>query len=306
MRTEAVTFPSGGSKLAAALYKPEGPGPFPVVVMAGGWCYVKELAQPGYAREFVKHGLAALIFDYANFGASEGEPRQHIDPWQQIENYRDAISYVETRDDVISDRVGVWGISYSGGHVIILAAIDPRIRCAVSNVPVVNGYNAMRLTHGSLRFRELSQLIADDRRKRFQTGEWGYLPMSSETPYDELSTWPLPEVYPPFVAWKSTEAPNHEHRSTIASVDHLLAYDVEPYARRIVNVPTLMTVAEGDDITQWSEEQAVFNLIPNPDKRFSVLADTSHMRLYSDKSSLQVAAEQHREWFVSHLITPFE
>ncbi|MHC1563691.1 hypothetical protein ACR9E3_32485, partial [Actinomycetospora sp. C-140] len=162
----------------------------------------------------------------------------------------------------------------------------------------MNGLNAMRLTHGTARFRELSVLVLEDRRKRAQTGEFGYLPMSSETPQLELTTWPLPEVSPPFARWKATDAPNHEHRSTIASVDHLLAYDVEPYVKRIVNVPTMMSVAEGDDITQWTEEQEMFNLIPNPVKRFVVLSDTTHMKLYSDKSRLQIAAEHHRSWFV--------
>ncbi|MHC1563690.1 alpha/beta hydrolase, partial [Actinomycetospora sp. C-140] len=122
MRSESVRFTSGGNTLAADLYLPEGPGPFPVVVMAGGWCYVKELAQPDYAREFVAHGLAALIFDYENLGESQGAPRQHIDPWRQIENYRDAITYVESRSELDRERVGVWGISYSGGHVLILSA----------------------------------------------------------------------------------------------------------------------------------------------------------------------------------------
>jgi len=303
MKPEAVSFKSGGLKLAGDFYKPEGKGPFPVAVMAGGWCYVKELAQPLYAQEFVRNGMAALVFDYANMGESEGQPRQHINPWQQIENYRDAISYVETRDDVDANRIGVWGISYSGGHVLILAATDPRVRCAVSNVAVVNGLDSMRRTHGAIRFRDLEETILKDRRERFKTGEYGYLAMSTRNPQSEISTWPLAEVTGPFEDYKATTSPNHEHRSTIASVGHLLDYNVEPFVRRIINVPVMMTIAENDDITLWDQEQAAFNLIPNPTKKLVVFPSTSHMTLYSDKSRLQIAAETHRSWFVDHLVT---
>ena len=83
-----VEFQSEGETVRGDLYLPEGDGPFPVIVMAGGWCYVKELRQPDYAKRFVEKGMAALIFDYRRFGASAGEPRQHLDPWDQIADYR--------------------------------------------------------------------------------------------------------------------------------------------------------------------------------------------------------------------------
>ena len=139
MRSTEVEFRSDGVTVRGDLLLPDGDGPHPVVVMAGGWCYVKELRQPQYAQEFVERGFAALIFDYRTIGASDGEPRQHLDPWAQIEDYRNAISYLETRPDIDADRIGVWGISYSGGHVLILGAIDPRVKVIVSNVPVIDG-----------------------------------------------------------------------------------------------------------------------------------------------------------------------
>jgi len=159
--------------------------------------------------------------------------------------------------------------------------------------------------HGSLRFRELNDLILDDRRARFSTGKYGYLPMSSETPADELTTWPFPEVTSAFVKLKETEAPNHEHRNTIASVENLLGYDASLYAPRILNIPTLMTVAERDDITMWDDEIRAFNSIGTAKKRLFVFDDTSHMTLYSNKSRLQIAAEQGCGWLVDHLVAPF-
>jgi len=106
MSVREVEFDSCGTRIRADLMLPEGEGPFPVVVMAGGWCYVKELRQPQYAEEFVKRGFAALIFDYRHMGASDGEPRQHIDPWAQVEDYQNAVTWVENQPELDSSRIG--------------------------------------------------------------------------------------------------------------------------------------------------------------------------------------------------------
>ena len=300
-----VEFKSNGITLKAHLYMPEGDGPFPIVIMAGGWCYVKELVQPEYAKVFASSGIAALVFDYRNFGDSAGQPRQHLDPWEQIEDYRNAISFAETLPKVRKDRIGIWGISYSGGHVLVVGAIDPRVNCIVSNIPVVDGYLTMKQVHSALAFRDLQDLILADRRSRQASGTYGYMPMSTENPAKELTTWPFPEVTSAFLKFKAGPAPNHEHRNTIASTELLMNYDVTPYLGRILNTPTLMSVAEGDDITLWEKEIEVFNRIATPKKELFVCEDTSHMTLYSNMSRLEILARKGRDFLVQNLITRF-
>ena len=305
MRREDIEFKSQGTTIRGHLYLPEGPGPHPAVVMAGGWCYVKELVQPEYAKVFAGAGVAALVFDYRGFGESAGEPRQHIDPWAQIEDYKNAISWVETREDLDSERIGIWGISYSGGHVLIVAATDPRVRCVVSNIPVVDGWLTMQQVHGALGFRELEARILEDRRKRLAGGELGTLPMSTAEPARELATWPFPEVTSAFLQLKETVAPLHEHWNTVASVELLMSYDVRPFLRRILSTPVLMSVAERDDITLWEAETEVFNRIATPEKRLFLCRDTSHMTLYSNRSRLEILAEQGRRFLVEQLVAPY-
>ena len=51
-----------------------------------------------------------------------------------------------TLPEVDADRIGVWGSSYSGGHVLVLGAIDRRVKCVVWQVPLISGYrNARRM-----------------------------------------------------------------------------------------------------------------------------------------------------------------
>lgn len=298
-----VEFLSEGTKVKGMFLTPDsGVGPFPTVVMAGGWCYVKELVQPSYAEVINRAGIAALIIDYRRLGESEGEPRQHINPWDQIEDYRNAISHAETMDQVDENRIGVWGISYSGGHVLIVGATDPRVKTVVSNIPVVSGWDNMKRVHGSLNFRRLQELIAADRTARFEGKPSEYIPMSSMTPNDEQTTWPFPEVYEVFMQLKETEAPNHEHRNTIHSVELLQGYSVFPFLERILDTPTMMIVAEGDDITSWDREIQAYNEIPTSIKELVILPHTSHMTLYSNKSRLEIAAEAAARWMTTYLV----
>ena len=147
-----VDFQGDGPRLRGWLYTPDtGDGPFPTVVMAHGFSAVKEMYLDRFAEVFARAGLAALVFDHRNFGASDGEPRQEIDPWAQVRDYRDAITYAHTRPEVDRERIGVWGSSYSGGHVLVVAAIDRRVRCAVAQVPLVSGYhNILRLVRADM------------------------------------------------------------------------------------------------------------------------------------------------------------
>src|SRR3954471_21549110 len=106
-----VEFDAEGVTLRAWLYLPDGAtGPVPAIVMAHGFSAVKEMYLDAYAEVFAGAGLNALVFDNRNFGASDGEPRQEIDPWAQVRDYRHAITYTGTLSES-DDRIGVWGSS---------------------------------------------------------------------------------------------------------------------------------------------------------------------------------------------------
>src|SRR6266404_5982640 len=108
-----VEFQSEGKTCRAWFYQAEGGGRRPTVVLAGGWCYVREIVMPTYAQAFATAGINALVFDYRNLGVSEGDDRQHLDPCAQIRDYTNAISFLESHPAVDPHRIGVWGISYS-------------------------------------------------------------------------------------------------------------------------------------------------------------------------------------------------
>lgn len=299
-----VEFQSEGTLVRATLILPEGAkGPVPAVVMGGGWCYVKEIVMPHYAKAIVAAGAAVLMFDYRHSGASEGEPRQLIDPARQIEDFKNAVTFVSSLPEIDSDNVGVWGISYAGGHVLAVGASDPRVKCVISNIPVVDGWENMRRVHGSTRFNDLQKMIMEDRVARTRAGNaGGRMPMSSLKPTEELSTWPFSLIHEVFHDIKRKEAPLHEHWSTISSTEMLLSYNIFPYAERIYNTPVMMVVAEGDEITLWDMEIKAFNAIPSPQKELVVIPHVSHMSLYSQQTHLQIAGAAAARFVRKHLV----
>lgn len=131
-------------------YKPKDTGSqsLPCLVMAHGFSAVKEMDLDKFAEHFVdKLAISCLVYDNRGFGASDtrdGQPRQEILPYEQISDYSDAITYAQMRPDVDADKIGVWGSSYSGGHVLQVGAADRRAKVVLSQVPLVNGLENFR------------------------------------------------------------------------------------------------------------------------------------------------------------------
>jgi pimeloyl-ACP methyl ester carboxylesterase len=158
---EDVRIPSHGEALAAYFYQPKPPhGDLPCVVMAHGFSATRDDGLPAYAEVFRDAGFTVILFDYRHFGASTGEPRQLLDIGRQHDDYRAVVAWARQLDGIDPDRIVLWGSSFSGGHVLAVAADDPRIAAVVSQAPFTDAIpalmhvplkNAVRLTVAGLR-----------------------------------------------------------------------------------------------------------------------------------------------------------
>ena len=139
MTRSDVTIQSDGAACAAWLYEPEGEGPHPMVVMAHGFSATRDQRLDVYAERFCAAGIGVLLFDYRHFGASGGEPRQLLDIKRQHADFRAVVAHARTIAWVDPARVGLFGSSFSGGHVIAVAAADERIAAVVAQCPFTDG-----------------------------------------------------------------------------------------------------------------------------------------------------------------------
>lgn len=136
-RTEVV-FTSGGESCSAWYFAADG-ARRPVVVMAHGFGGTKDSGLEPFALRFAEAGFDVFAFDYRGFGASEGQPRQSLSVRRQIDDYHAAIHAARQLDGVDPDRVALWGASFSGGHVVRVAAERADVAAVIALTPLTSG-----------------------------------------------------------------------------------------------------------------------------------------------------------------------
>lgn len=136
-----VHFPTGDGRCHAWLYLPatDGETPPPVIVMAHGLGAVKALRLDAFAQRFQAEGYACLVFDYRNFGDSEGEPRELLSIRRQRQDWHAAVAFARAQPEIDGQRVVLWGTSFAGGHAITTAAEAPGVVATVAQCPFTDG-----------------------------------------------------------------------------------------------------------------------------------------------------------------------
>jgi len=293
-----TTFLSCGVKLAGLLYTPTNipKGGAPAIVMAHGFSALKEMGLPYVATQFQLAGFVVLLFDYRCQGESEGEPRGKVHWQEQVEDYKNAISYACTMEGVNSNKIGIFGTSYSGAHVIQVGAYDSRVKVVVSQVPGVDLYELFRRFLTPDGFQGLFAVFAADRKTRFtEKKESGRLPVVSTTG---------PAVLPDIASYNFfTEArktsPGWCETTTIESVEIGAEYNVASIIHRVSPRPLLMIVAGNDNVTVTDLELEAFSKSREP-KKLVLLPGASHFDVYSGEMQKR-ATEEAVAWFKTHL-----
>ena len=243
-RREDVLIGSHGEQLAAYFYRPDADGPVPCVVMAHGFSATRDDGLPAYAEAFADAGFAVVLFDYRHFGRSTGEPRQLLDIGRQQDDYRAVIQWARQREDIDANRIALWGSSFSGGHVIAVAAGDPRIAAVISQAPFTDSVSAI----AAMPLRNI--LRAGVAAVRDQVGALlgrspRYLPAVGAP--GTFAAMTAPEALPGFEA---IAGPESLWRNEIAArvVLHLSFYRPVRMASRLV-MPILFCVCDDDATT---------------------------------------------------------
>jgi uncharacterized protein len=294
VRTD-IDFNAEGATLRGWLYRPgAAPASAPVIVMAHGFSAVKEMYLDRFAEVFAGAGFAVVVFDHRNFGASDGQPRQEMNPWQQIEDYRHAITYASSLPGVDPNRVGVWGTSYSGGHVLVVAATDRRVKCVVAQVPTVSGHDAGQRRVPANKLPALLNRFAADRQARSQGGEPALVKVIGPA-----------EIGPVFsqqdaIDWFSQGsriAPNWRNEVTLRTIEWFRAYEPGAHIAHISPTPLLMIVGTSDHITDTDLELAAYNRALEPKKL--VLLPCGHFDPYI--AYFPQSSQAAIEWFSAYL-----
>ena len=297
MRHDIEFKTDDGVTLRGWHYLPDnGTGPFPTVVMAHGYSAVKEMYLDSFAEVFARAGLASIVYDHRNFGASDGEPRQEIDPILQIRGYRDAITYAQSLPQTDAQRIGVWGSSYSGAHALVVAAQDRRVKAVVSQVPLISGHdNARRLIRADL-IAGFQALCEEDRRQRYAGHAPAMSPVVAEDPAAP-SALPTADSWAWFTKTHQDRAPSWKNEVTLRSIEMFLDYEPGAHIAHISPTPLLMIVGLTDHLTAADQALSAYERALEP-KRLLTLKG-GHFDAYTQ--DFDAASGAACQWFSEHL-----
>ena len=170
-----ISFTSGRDRCAAWHFDANGDAlagarGVPCVVMAPGFAGTRDTSTlMDYARGFAAAGLDVVLFDYRGFGGSGGSPRQLVSVPRQRRDYRAAIAAARQLPGVDPERIVLWGVSYSGGHVVRVAAEDGRVAAVVAVTPAVDGVAVLAHLARSIGIRHLLRAAAHGMRDAQRT-----------------------------------------------------------------------------------------------------------------------------------------
>lgn len=265
---EEISFYSDGVALRGWFVRPDGAEPIATIVAMHGLASTIDFVDP-LAAEFVGAGFSVLAFDQRGLGRSDGEPRQEVDPWRQVQDARNAISFLSERADVDADRIGMWGASMGGGVAVTTAALDLRVRCVVAVSLVASGWGVSQLMTPEEQRAGLQAALDEDRLMRLRGSAPATFPLLPDVTLEEAlrSSDDSVRFVFPLVAASEWARPY----VTLRSLEHIRDFEPLAHAHRIAPRAIMLIVASDDRLAPTAHAQALIDSIPGDRKTMKVI-----------------------------------
>jgi uncharacterized protein len=281
-----VSFDSGGVELVGYLYHAaNADSDAPCVVMGHGFSGAQDRLFVG-AERFSEAGFEVLTFDYRNFGESGGQPRQLVSIEGQLEDWRAAIRFARTLEGVDPERIALWGSSLGGGHVIVVAAEDPRVAAVVAQIPF-NGFPRRVEGRSTLDILKLLWAMTLDASRGILGLPPYYIPMVGRPGKVAVTATPEAQEH---IAALSGETRDSLWRNEVAprALFAMMRYRPGEEAHRL-GMPVLVCLAERDLETPEERARQIAERAPRGElRRYPV----SHFDFYRDPVRQRILADQ--------------
>ena len=294
-----ITFYSDGVACYGKIFFPKGfaaTDKTPGIVLGQGWAG-NHFSIEKYGARFAERGMIAMVIDYRGWGSSDGFPavtsptvshgekepirddkrystekievtikRTRLIPMKQVEDYRNAISYLQGEPGVDPERIGIWGSSFAGGTVIVTAALDSRVKAIAAQVPAISGKTA------TLAPIPLRGKLLEDAIKRARTGH--------DTEFET----------------------GFSYRRMVDTETNQMVAEYRPfqYLNRIGDRPVLFVAAEKEELFRNADNsQAALEVLTGP-KKIVIVPGVTHFEMYIDEA-FEISSNAAANWFREHL-----
>jgi len=256
----SIEFMSKDTRLVGNLFCPDNfdtNKQYPAVVVGGPLATVKEQAAGVFAEKLAKQGYIALAFDYRTFGESDGLPRCYENPADKTEDIQNAVSYLDTLENVDKDNIVALGICASASYIAGCLIADKRIKAfaTVSGYFNLQEFVAFNPMVSDEQREYMFKLSNDARQKYYETGEEQrsemlYAPFANEGE-DQFSK----DVHDYYFTRVGSCWPNFSRNLTLFSIEELAQHNAIDFAKHITT--PYLGIAGENAPTRYLTEQFI-------------------------------------------------
>ncbi len=283
---ERVTFVSDGLKLSGVVHTPEGrdrherrPG---FLVLHGFGSNKESGSVTVAARALAQWGYIALRFDMRGCGQSEGPPGRVI-CLEQVEDTRNALTFLATRPEVDPERIGCLGHSFGAAVAVYTAGVDPRVAACISSGGWGDGEKKFRKQHPSPEaWRKFTTMLEEGRRHRKRTGASMMVPRFDIVPI------------PP--ALRSNLSKGSIMEFPFEVVESMYAFKANEVVGRIAPRPLLLLHSANDSVTPTEQSVDLFTHAGQPTD-LHLMAGVDHF-MFAESNTLVITLV--RNWLEKH------
>ena len=250
---ERVHFTSAGLRLSGILHFPSDLKPGerrPAFMVLHGFGSNKDSGVSRTAAElFASLGYVALRFDMRGCGESEGQ-RGRVICLEQVEDTRSALNFLQSRADVIKERIAVYGQSFGAAVAVYAAGVEPRIAACVATGGWGHGEKKFRKQHESPEAWARFTAMLEKGRAMKKRGETLMVPRYDIVPI-------RPEL-------RGHLAPGSILEFPFEVVESMYAFTANEVVGRIAPRPLLLIHAAHDTVTPTEQSIELFQYAGQP------------------------------------------
>jgi pimeloyl-ACP methyl ester carboxylesterase len=279
---ENVTFVSNGLRLSGVIHIPNNLASGetrPAICVLHGFGSNKESSSSLWpARTFSDWGYITLRFDMRSCGESEGE-KNHINCLEQVEDTKNAITYLRSRVEVDRGRVGLIGSSFGAAVAVYTAGVDRRVAATISSGGWGDGARKFKNQHvGADAWKKFRKMLDRGRKQRAETGKPLMVPR-----YDIV---PMPKHL------RKNLAPGSIMMFPVDTAISMYEFVADEVVGNISPRPLLLLHSSEDSVTPTEQSVELFRRSGNPTD-LHLMADVDHFMFTEDDRRVVVIL---KEW----------
>jgi pimeloyl-ACP methyl ester carboxylesterase len=273
-----VTFPSAGLRLSGVVRVPDGVKPgerrAAFLVLHGFGSNKNSPTMLGPSKVLNDLGYVTLRFDMRGCGDSEGE-RGRVICLEQVEDTRNALTFLAQHPAVDGTRIGLIGSSFGGAVSVYAGGVDPRVAAVVSNGGWGDGERKFRGQHKSPEeWARFTKMLEDGRAHRAKTGTSLMVPRYDIVPI------------PPHL--RNNLSKNSIEMFPAETPQSMFDFRADEVVGKIAPRPLLLIHAANDSVTPTEQSVELFRRAGQP----------AELHLFSDADHFMFAETSTRVWSV--------